>query len=845
MLLRGRGLSTLATGEQPRCRFGNEQVFATLSDGGRSARCISPRVAGAGVHPLSISLNSENYSSNDWTQPVQFVYTDAHVASVRPVRGGAHQPRFALQGSGLALGARAADVSAFTAPMEEVPLSLGDAATNLSPLLASLERLTAPIVPTTRAAASYDAEAPAVGRVLLLADASCRIVALQMHSTPEGTPRAELMSAEAHGAIGVGSALMEAGERLCAPALGDLDGDGYADLIVGVGSGLLRAYRNLANASMPDPTYVPWSEETSADPLGGAGMSRPVNGSARPFLVDVDGDGDLDLFVGCGGCGGGGAALAFFRNQGTPRRAVFVHAPDDHHPLAEAAALHFPIEEQQELTANETRAPLPAPPLAFGDVDGNGRPEAMLGGALLHLISTSAGTREHVEVDAHGRRLAEGDAEESSGEDMIFGVPRLPSEYALPDPLVDLAVEPSEQLAVIDLDGDGDNDLILLRADGGGARIAMSVARDEFSRLLKCKFGGSFEDRDCWSCGSDAAAAHQVPARPLLQDGSDEKGGSDGSDEKDGSDGSEAFLCVPPPLDGWSKRPRVYAGNLRVELTFNDQQWTHSLRQFEYVTPWSAVAVYPTAGPTLGGTFVQVIGVGLYAAATAEANPVMWRLGFVAHDQNSDAHLDVAELDGLIEEMRADGALPEEVRENSLSARELLAAHDADSDGLLSFDEYLGARPGGMLNESSPFPALPSSWSPRCGFGPTYASGLAGWTADSLTTVVASARSHEWVGCHSPPATSARADARLRQSFEAGGSLDGWRLLRVARLPYSPGEARPTPQDVTHGLYSIVRVRLPTEHSPRMHSIDPWRHACSDLISTHATSGRRSRAHTR
>ena len=60
ILLRGRGLRTLPTGEQPLCRFGvGAQVNATLFADGRFARCVSPPATTAGVVPLALSLNSE------------------------------------------------------------------------------------------------------------------------------------------------------------------------------------------------------------------------------------------------------------------------------------------------------------------------------------------------------------------------------------------------------------------------------------------------------------------------------------------------------------------------------------------------------------------------------------------------------------------------------------------------------------------------------------------------------------------------------------------------------------------------------------------------------------------
>lgn len=138
------------------------------------------------------------------------------------------------------------------------------------------------------------------------------------------------------------------------------------------------------------------------------------------------------------------------------------------------------------------------------------------------------------------------------------------------------------------------------------------------------------------------------------------------------------------------------------------------------------------------------------------------------------------------------------------SVQALAATHDDNGDGLLSFDEYLAARPGGLRNDTSDLPALPPGWAPGCAFGPATGPGHAGWAASATEVVVASVRDGEWIGCHSPSATQARAQAALSQHFEAGESLRGWTLLQVARLPDRLGEERPAPVDVTHGLYTIV-----------------------------------------
>ena len=81
--------------------------------------------------------------------------------------------------------------------------------------------------------------------------------------------------------------------------------------------------------------------------------------------------------------------------------------------------------------------------------------------------------------------------------------------------------------------------------------------------------------------------------------------------------------CEPPPIT-LTGLGRVFSGPYRVELTFNDQQWTQRLLEYEYTVPWRAVAIYPSSGPLLGGTFVQVLGTGMIAAATDGITPVAW-----------------------------------------------------------------------------------------------------------------------------------------------------------------------------------------------------------------------------
>lgn len=124
------------------------------------------------------------------------------------------------------------------------------------------------------------------------------------------------------------------------PALVDIDGDGDLDLFVGETSGTINLYRN--NGTRSRPAFELVSDEFQDIDVG----RRSV-----PAFLDVDGDGDYDMIVGSEANG-----LVIFRNDGTAEEPIF-----------------------HEIEAVTDMIPALATP-AFADLDGDGAVDLVVGG---------------------------------------------------------------------------------------------------------------------------------------------------------------------------------------------------------------------------------------------------------------------------------------------------------------------------------------------------------------------------------------------------------------------------------------------------------------------------------
>ena len=141
-----------------------------------------------------------------------------------------------------------------------------------------------------------------------------------------------------------------------APALGDLDNDGDADLLLGTWNDGVQFYRNEGTKQSPK-----FTQDTTA-------TIRFERGSNyTPVLVDIDKDGDLDVFV-----GEASGELNFVRNTGSKTAPVF----------------KLESETFQQIDAGRRSLP------GFTDIDNDGDQDLFLtseaGGVQLYVNSGNA-----------------------------------------------------------------------------------------------------------------------------------------------------------------------------------------------------------------------------------------------------------------------------------------------------------------------------------------------------------------------------------------------------------------------------------------------------------------------
>jgi hypothetical protein len=158
-----------------------------------------------------------------------------------------------------------------------------------------------------------------------------------------------------------------------APALGDLDGDGLPDLVVGQFQDAVAWYHNSGVRGAGRFVLV-----------DSAVVRLPRGSNAVPELYDVDHDGDLDLFL-----GDAGGLIAFFRNDGTRQAPHFVLVSDDYlgRRVGRRAVPRFlgnVLVVGTEQGGRDSVLGVQLPPYAapaFADLRGVGKPDLFVGEA--------------------------------------------------------------------------------------------------------------------------------------------------------------------------------------------------------------------------------------------------------------------------------------------------------------------------------------------------------------------------------------------------------------------------------------------------------------------------------
>jgi hypothetical protein len=132
-----------------------------------------------------------------------------------------------------------------------------------------------------------------------------------------------------------------------APAVADLDGDGLPDLVLGTWRDVVQFWKNVGTEGAPR-----W---TLADSM----LVQITRGSnTTPALADIDGDGLVDMVI-----GEASGQLNAYRNVGTATLPEFELLSDTF----------------EEIDTGRRSAP------AFADVDGDGKPDLLLGAEDGHL----------------------------------------------------------------------------------------------------------------------------------------------------------------------------------------------------------------------------------------------------------------------------------------------------------------------------------------------------------------------------------------------------------------------------------------------------------------------------
>jgi len=161
----------------------------------------------------------------------------------------------------------------------------------------------------------------------------------------------------------------------CVSSAGDLNGDGYSDVVVGA-----PADNSAPGSTIPGAAYVYYGSATGIGAAPNVSLSSGVAGLADNFGLGVDGAGDVngdgygDLIVG---------ASSWNNNAGTPNEgAVFVY---------HGSATGISTVPSAVLETNTSASYMGSSVAGLGDINGDGYSDIAAGGWLASYPSTSEG----------------------------------------------------------------------------------------------------------------------------------------------------------------------------------------------------------------------------------------------------------------------------------------------------------------------------------------------------------------------------------------------------------------------------------------------------------------------
>ena len=155
------------------------------------------------------------------------------------------------------------------------------------------------------------------------------------------------------------------------PSLVDVDGNGHLDIVVGAADGSVHILHSVPTGTSTSGTPASSVFTSSGRGAELGGVTSP-SGDAAPALVDMDNDGDVDLVL-----GGADGALLFFENTGSERSPVFTG----------------PVPSGARNPVDGVRVPAGGSAPAFTDINGDGRADMVVGSSdgLIRYFGNDAG----------------------------------------------------------------------------------------------------------------------------------------------------------------------------------------------------------------------------------------------------------------------------------------------------------------------------------------------------------------------------------------------------------------------------------------------------------------------